>query len=80
MSEYGRCPYPDCPHSDIPANFPIAALRREVSSGWVGMAGGRKGGGVNAIEMVEYTGRVAHAECIKRAKRGLTGQTSLWKD
>lgn len=72
------CPFPDCPNPEIPETFPKTQLRREVSSGWVIMPGARKGGGVNAVELVEYTGRVAHARCVDRAKRGLVGQQAMW--
>jgi hypothetical protein len=75
MSLLGRCPFPDCDEPEIPDTYPRTLLRRELSSGWVVLS--RKGGGVHAVEMAEYTGRLAHARCIERAKRGLIGQRSL---
>lgn len=71
----GRCPFPDCKNPEITADYPKTLLRRELSGGWVVLS--RKGGGVHAVEMAEYTGRLAHHECIRRAKRGLIGQQEL---
>ena len=77
MSEItlGTCPFPDCATPEIPLDYPKTLLRRELSGGWVVLK--RKGGGVNAVEMAQYTGRLAHEQCIARAIRGLTGQQRL---
>jgi hypothetical protein len=72
----GVCPFPDCTDPVIKDDFPKALMRREAIS-WLAMSGTRKGGGVHAVELPTYTGRVAHKECIDRAKRGLSGQASL---
>jgi hypothetical protein len=71
----GRCPFPDCPNPEISDDYPRTLLRRELDHGWVVLS--RKGGGVHAVELPSYTGRLAHVECVKRASRGLTGQQSL---
>ena len=62
----GTCPFPDCPDPGRSRSTTRRrCLRRELSGGWVVLR--RKGGGVNAVEMAQYTGRLAH-EDVHRAR------------
>jgi len=62
-----------CAFCGKPVNPHDSTVYQRVS-GWEHR---RKGGGTNAIALRKVEQKWAHANCIRRASRGLSGQESL---
>ena len=71
----GALTYPICPFCDQLVTDHEALVRYE-EVGWAKYRGAK--GGTNTLYLRKRTGRVAHANCIDKAKHEVTGQTGLF--